>query len=188
MPNLHVFNGRPIDKITAKAVHENAFDFTVDTKQDQLIGSKKAHPLSESTDDLGTTKKRKELQDEKVVENAETTNNSDKKRKKKSKLQEDEMKVTNNEEAKDIKHKKKKSREITKGDSVNIIDIGAPEDSVEDANNNLERKMDEAIDAMSVVVTYPTKKNKKESFVDPALLELSRVDEIGLGGASAWGI
>lgn len=188
MPNLHIFNARPIDKITAKEVHENSFDFTVETKQDQPIGNKKAHPLRESADDLGSTNKRKEPQDEKNVDNAETTNNKDKKRKKKLKLLEDEIKITNNEEAKDIKHKKRKSREPTKGDSVNIIDTGAPEDSVEDANKNLDPKMDEAIDAMIVVVTYLAKKNKKESFVDPALLKLSPVDEIGLGGPSAWDI
>lgn len=179
LPNLHVFNARPIDKITAKEVHANAFDFSVETKQDQP-----------------TRNNRKDLQDEKDVDNADNTNDSEKKKKKKMKLQEDEIRIKdtvealngNPEEIKGIKQKKKRSRETTKGETVNIVDTGVLEDYAEDANDNLDRKKNGAIEPMSIVVTYPTKKNKKESFIDPSLLALSHVDEIGLGGPSAWGV
>lgn len=117
----------------------------------------------------------------------------------------------NPEEAKKLKHKKqktnqlanqdpdKKSRKTFKGDKVNIIDsaespfmdlfvTGAPKVPLETADNKLDRKTEQAIDAVSALVTRPTKKKKRNRAVDPAALDLSQVDEIGLGGPSAWDI
>ncbi|KAL1558245.1 protein phosphatase 1 regulatory subunit 7 [Salvia divinorum] len=215
LPNLHVFNARPIDKIAAKVVHENGADFSVEAgnkpnlqseiKMDQPIRNKKsskAHPLSESTDDLGSRNKRKELQDEKGIVNAENASVSAKKEKKRSKLQQDEINNeealnVNHEEANNVKHKKKKSRKTPEADTINNTDsaemdlfsTGAPEDPAEAAGSKLDRKMDQGIDDKSVVVTYPTKKkNKKKHGVVPDMLELSKADEIGLGGPSAWGV
>ncbi|XP_057781999.1 uncharacterized protein LOC131000221 [Salvia miltiorrhiza] len=211
LPNLHVFNARPIDKIAAKVVHENGADFSVEAGNQPMRNknSSKAHPLSESMDVLGSRNKRKKLQDEKGIDNAENANISDKREKKKSKLQQDEIRVTNNvealkgshEEANEVKHKKKKSRKTSKVDTINNTDTaenhpfmdllltGPPKDPVEAADSKLDRKMDQGIDDTSVLVTYPTKKkNKKKRDVLPDMLELSQVDEIGLGGPSAWAV
>ncbi|KAG6382830.1 hypothetical protein SASPL_157459 [Salvia splendens] len=215
LPNLHVFNARPIDKVAAKAVPENDADLSVEAgnkpnlqsevKIDQPIRNKtsnKTHSMSESTDDLGSRNKRKELQDEKGIDNADNANMSAKKEKKRSKLLQDEINHVealngNHEEANDVKHKKKKSRKTSEVDTINntdsaemdLLPTGAPENPAEVADSKLDRKMDQGTDDMSVVVTYPTKKkNKKKHDAVPDLLELSKVDEIGLGGPSAWGV
>lgn len=231
LPNLHVFNARPIDKIATKEVEEEAVDFSVEAgnKLNKPMRNKNTHPLNESMNnppttagDLDSRNKRKELQGEKGIDNAGL--------KKKSKLQQDEIIITNNaealngspKEAKDIKHKKKnqppneldvksdtvrkgkdpdkKSRKLTKEVGVNIIDsseyaftdlfmTGAHEDPMEVVDGKLDRKMNPAIDAVNAIVTYPTKKkNKGKHAVDPATLEVSQFDEIGLGGTSAWDV
>ncbi|KAL2237378.1 UNVERIFIED_CONTAM: hypothetical protein Sindi_0929500 [Sesamum indicum] len=91
----------------------------------------------------------------------------------------------------------KKSRKKTKGDKVNIIDSAetpfmdlfvtdAPEDLHEIADKKLDLKTSQDVHVITGFVTLPAKKNKKRNRVDPVALELSQVDEIGLGGPSAW--
>ncbi|KAI3461271.1 hypothetical protein Pfo_017934 [Paulownia fortunei] len=250
LPNLHIFNARPIDKIVGKEVHEKVDDFSVEAGNNKLTlqsetridhsmrnkNSSKAHPLSENMDnhlniaaDPGSRNKRKELPNEKGVDSADNTNISEKRMKKKLKLQQNESRITNNsgtlhvnpEEAKKLNHKKqktnklaensdakldsvvtgkepdKKSQKRIKGDKANIIDsaespftdlfaTGAPEVPLETAGKKLDHKTDQDIDAISGFVTLTTKKKKRNRIADPAALELSQVDKIGLGGPSAW--
>ncbi|KAL0437048.1 UNVERIFIED_CONTAM: hypothetical protein Sradi_0412700 [Sesamum radiatum] len=246
LPNLHVFNARPIDKIVGKEMHEKVDDFSFEadkklalqseTNIDQLTRNKnprKTPPLSESMDNnlnsaggLGSRKKRKELLDEKGVDSVENTNITEKKKKTKVKLQQNENNNAESlnlipEEAKKSKHKKKKTNEAaeepdvgldsiltgkepdkksckkTKGDKVNIIDSAetpftdlfltdAPEDRHEIADKKLDHKTGHDVHVITGLVTLPTKKKKKRNRIDPAALELSQVDEIGLGGPSAW--
>ncbi|KAH6814735.1 Leucine-rich repeat family protein [Perilla frutescens var. frutescens] len=181
LPNLHVFNARPIDKIAAKEVHEKAADFSVEAGNKLNRRNKNSSTAYPS-------------------DNVEITNISDKRMKKKLKLQQDtpsefDVKSDAVGKGKDID---KKSSKMTKEGRVNIIDsaeapfmdpyvTGASEDPSDAADKKLDRKIDQAIDAVSVLVTYPTKKkNKRKHAVDPAMLEVSQVDEIGLGGTSAW--
>ncbi|KAL8479972.1 hypothetical protein ACS0TY_026784 [Phlomoides rotata] len=208
LPNLHIFNGRPIDKIATKDVHGKADDFSVEA---------------------GSRSKRKELWGEKDVGSAENANTPEKKKKKKLKAQQEEPGITdyagavgvNPEEEKKSKHKKEKKSQVAnkpdvkwetvgkvkeadkkssknlKGDKVNIFDSAESpfmdlfltgEVFLEAADSKLDHKTDKAIDANSGVITHPTKKKKKNRAVDPSALELSQVDEIGLGGPSAWDI
>ncbi|KAL2240059.1 UNVERIFIED_CONTAM: hypothetical protein Sindi_0647100 [Sesamum indicum] len=246
LPNLHVFNARPIDKIVGKEMHEKVDDFSFEadnklalrseTNIDQSSRNKnpsKTPPLSESMDnnlnsagDLGSRKKRKELLVEKGVDSVENTNFTEKKKKTKVKLQQNENNNAESlnltpEEAKKSKHKKQKSNQVaeeldvgldriatgkepdkkshkkTKGDTVNIIDSAetpftdlfvtdAPEDLHEIADKKLDLKTSHDVHVTTGLVTLPAKKKKKRKRVDPAALELSQVDEIGLGGPSAW--
>lgn len=90
-----------------------------------------------------------------------------------------------------------KSREKNKGDKVNIFDsaeipftdlfaTNAPEVPLETADKKLGNRTDQDMNAIHGLVTLATKKKKRNRVVDPAALELSQVNEIGLGGPSAW--
>ncbi|KAK6138197.1 hypothetical protein DH2020_028081 [Rehmannia glutinosa] len=199
LPNLHIFNARPIDKVVGKEVHEKVDGFSGEA-------------------DLIFRNKEKELPDEKGVDSAENTEISEKQMKKKLKLQQNESVITNNagklnvnsEEAKKSKHKKlktnehatvfngnldvatagkepdKKSRKKNKGDRVNIIDSAespfmdlfvtdGPEAPQETADKKFDHRTLRDIDAISGLVTVPTKKKKRNRVVDPAALEVSQV-------------
>ncbi|KAL6527941.1 hypothetical protein OROMI_029752 [Orobanche minor] len=129
LPNLQVLNARPIGTMVGIEVHEKANDFSTET-------------------DLGSRKKRKELQDGKNANYVQNTKISNKQMEKKSKLKPNgivnpETPNIYPEEANKSKHKKqkadrpdkdsnasgvtgretdKKSREKIKGDKANIID------------------------------------------------------------------
>ncbi|KAK6138477.1 hypothetical protein DH2020_027797 [Rehmannia glutinosa] len=199
LPNLHIFNARPIDKVVGKEVHEKVDGFSGEA-------------------DLIFRNKKKELPDEKGVDSAENTDISEKQMKKKLKLQQNESVITNNagklnvnsEEAKKSKHKKlktnehatdfdgnldiatagkepdKKSRKKNKGDRVNIIDSAespfmdlfvtdGPEAPLETADKKFDHRTLHDIDAISGLVTVPTKKKKRNHVVDPAALDFSQV-------------
>ncbi|KAK6138209.1 hypothetical protein DH2020_028043 [Rehmannia glutinosa] len=136
LPNLHIFNARPIDKVVGKEVHEKVDGFSGEA-------------------DLIFRNKKKELPDEKEI------------------------------------------AKKNKGDRVNIIDSAespfmdlfvtdGPEAPQETADKKFDHRTLRDIDAISGLVTVPTKKKKRNRVVDPAALEVSQVDKIGLGGPSAW--
>ncbi|KAL3620206.1 hypothetical protein CASFOL_035118 [Castilleja foliolosa] len=178
LPNLHTFNGRPIDKVAGKEIHDKVDDFSVEA-------------------DTGSRKKRKEPADEKDFDISEE------KMKKNSKVQLNENVNVNPEESKKPKHKKektdqlakgsddKRSRKKTKVDKVNTIDNSESPfmDLFLNSEPNMKidnRTMQKDVDANSGLVTHTTKKKKRGRVVDPASLEFSEVDKIGLGGPSAW--
>ncbi|PIM97952.1 U2-associated snRNP A' protein [Handroanthus impetiginosus] len=249
LPNLLIFNARPIDKIVGKEVHKKVDNFSVEAANKSGLrsethvdhpmrnkNSSKAHPLIESVDnnlnnagDLGS-RKRKELLYPKGVDSAENIDVLEKRMKKKLKLQQNDSGMSNDsgipnvnpEEAKKSKHNKQKTTQLAKepdvkldsgvtgkehnkktqkkikGENVNIIDSAenpftdlfeadAPEVPLGTADKKLDHRTDQDIDAMTALVTLPTKKKKKNRAVDPACIGLSEGDEIGLGGPSAWG-
>ncbi|GER33204.1 leucine-rich repeat (LRR) family protein [Striga asiatica] len=189
LPNLHIFNARPVDKITGKEVNEKANDFSVET-------------------DLGSGKKRrKNLQDKEGADSAEKNKITETQSKKKSKSKHDESAAANESDApnpkledtkKLSKHRKvnksqpfkeaeKKSLGKTEGEKkANTID--SSETPFVDLFVNSVPEINQNTDANSgLVIHHQIKKKKKNrAAVDPAALELSRADEIGLGGPSAW--
>lgn len=190
--SAHPLNGSTNDSPTT------AGDLGSRNKRKELQGGK-------GIDNAGFKKKLKLQQDEiRITNNAEALNGSpeekDIKHKKKKKNQPPSELDIKSETVRKGTDPDKKSRKLTKEDGVNIIDsseyaftdlfmTGAHEDPMEVVDGKLDRKMNPAIDAISALVTYPTKKkNKGKHAVDPAMLEVSQFDEIGLGGTSAWDV
>lgn len=166
-----------------------------------------------NTGHVGSRSKRKEPREDKDVDSAENANTPEKKKKK---VQQEESGITsyagvlgvNPEEEKKSKHKKEKKSQVAgeadkkssknlKGDKVSIFDSAespfmdlflSGDVFSKTTGNKFDHKNDKAIDANTGVVTHPTKKKKKNHAVDLSALELSQVDEIGLGGPSAWDI
>ncbi|CAA0841319.1 Leucine-rich repeat (LRR) family protein [Striga hermonthica] len=182
LPNLHIFNARPVDKIAGKEIDEKANDFSVETD----IGSGK--------------KRRKKLQDKEGADSVEKTKISETQTMKKSTSKHDESAAPNESDApnpkledtkKLSKHRKDKSQPFknadkkTVGEKTNTIDNSETPFVDLFVYSMIETKLN--TDAASGLVIHPIKKKKKNrTAVDPAALELSRADEIGLGGPSAW--
>ncbi|KAL2454997.1 plant intracellular Ras-group-related LRR protein 1-like [Forsythia ovata] len=216
VPNVQIFNGRPIDKIMTKEETDK-----VDVSSEKRI-SRKGH--LDNAGALGSEKKRKNLFDEKASDCREDGTILEKTMKKKLKvLLQNDSNITDDAETptatpgddKKSKHKiqkaldlqgdniplekkpDKKSRKKVKGGNINVIDSSeAPftdlfTDTTDIGIDTNEKKLDhrttQDIDAVSGLVTFPTKKKKKRNrSVDPAALQLSPVDEVGLGGPSTW--
>ncbi|CAI9781418.1 unnamed protein product [Fraxinus pennsylvanica] len=220
VPNVQIFNGRPIEKImTTEEIDKGDVSSAKRT-------SKKGDP--DNTGSLGL-EKRKNLFDEKASYGPEDGTILEKKINKKLKiLLQNDNNITDVEtptvephEKKKSKHKMqhtdepvmgkasdiqgdhimidkkpdKKSRKKVKGDNINVIDSAeAPfmdlfTDKTDAGINTDEKKLDHKTkdrDAVSCLVTFPTKKKKKNRSVDPAALQLSPVEEVGLGGPSTW--
>ncbi|KAL2511071.1 Leucine-rich repeat (LRR) family protein [Abeliophyllum distichum] len=224
VPNVQIFNGRPIDKIMTKEETDK-----VDVSSEKRI-SRKGHLNNAGA--LGSEKKRKNLFDEKASDWRKDGTISEEKKKKKLKvLLQNDNNITDDAETptatpgdkKKSKHKiqktdepvmgkasdlqgdhiplekkpDKKSRKKLKGDNINVIDSSeAPftdlftdttDIGIETNEKKLDHRTTQDIDAVNGLVTFPTKKKKKRNCsVDPAALQLSLVDEVGLGGPSTW--
>lgn len=209
LPNLHIFNAKPVDKISAKEVPIKDSDFSVepvhevalksDSERDHSSKSKnlkRAHPAGEGTDNQLTDhsdiasegkKKKKRKRDEKKADSAQNeavakddTGNVTRETEKKSK-----HKKTPKESVKEIK-----GNEAIDTTEVPFADLFAANAGEEEETSRKEvdlRIERDAIDAMSGLVTHlKSKKKKKSRIANPAAIESSQGDEIGLGGPSAW--
>ncbi|KAK6144193.1 hypothetical protein DH2020_021013 [Rehmannia glutinosa] len=197
--NLHIFNARPIDKVVGKEVHEKVDGFSGEA--DLIFRNKKKElPDEKGVDSAENTeisekqmkKKWKLQQNESVITNNAgklNVNSEEAKKSKHKKLKTNEHATVFNgnlDVATAGKEPDKKSRKKNKGDRVNIIDSAespfmdlfvtdGPEAPQETADKKFDHRTLRDIDAISGLVTVPTKKKKRNRVVDPAALEVSQV-------------
>ncbi|CAN0916872.1 Protein phosphatase 1 regulatory subunit 7, partial [Linum grandiflorum] len=187
LPNLQIFNSKPIDKLKTSGktnrFGENEKNFV---KQNTSINHEKDHDEISEPDEKDKTadKKRKR---EKEQEGQNNVNSFDVENSKQIKKRSEDELVTRKEST---ISKAKESKKEQLGE-IDIIDSG--ENSFADLFAGRENTMteDRAVQDKNstggfVVVTK--KKKKKKNLSDPNLAdEMSSELEIGLGGPSAWG-
>ncbi|KAL3828593.1 hypothetical protein ACJIZ3_017395 [Penstemon smallii] len=164
---------------------------------------------SDSVDKTTTSEKRKKKLKLQQNENSNTNNaetmNLDTDEVKTSKIKKNKRNQLIKENPFDVKldsvtkdeEPDKKTRTNIKRDYASMIDSsetpfmdlfanGASEVSLGTGDRELDERPDPFIDEIGGLVTLASKKKKKNRAINPASLELSQVDEIGLGGPSAW--
>ncbi|XP_051143665.1 dynein regulatory complex subunit 3 isoform X2 [Andrographis paniculata] len=172
LPNLHIFNAKPINKISAKEVPEKDDEFSLDTsdklalKSDmemdppfRIKSSEETHRLDESTDNRITNvvdmRKRKKSLDEWTANSAVDAYVTEKRLKKKMKLQQNKGGVTNDAETLNANLKEEmKSKQKKQKEHGSIKTLGSVvTDDKPGKKSGKDFKGDEAIDSAEIPFT-----------------------------------
>lgn len=185
LPNLHVFNARPVDKYTKNekgtrvvAVDDSSLNIAV--KQETQKEEQKAN---------------ENVSDQKLLVHRDEEGNSIKKKKRHHVPNED---FSNHEDATDLeeskrKKLKKKGKQQSELDIIDDADTPFLElfsddkmvEAEEGGKNKVNDKASQDTNLLGGLVTFTSTKAKKR--ITGSTLPLLPVDEIGVGGLSTWG-
>ncbi|KAL7127089.1 hypothetical protein ABFS83_14G231400 [Erythranthe nasuta] len=161
LPNLHVFNSRPIDKIAGKEVHEKVEDFSVD-----------AGTLDGNDEQVKKSKDKKHKTNHQLVEE-------------KPDVTFDDVITGKESDKKSRKRKKGDKANIIDSAETPFADLFA--NNAPETDKMPDSRYDQDMGAKHHgLVTIQTEKKKRNRAIDPASFELPHGNEIGLGGPSTW--
>ncbi|KAL5556678.1 hypothetical protein UlMin_038914 [Ulmus minor] len=211
LPNLHVFNSKPIDKYLKKE-KVNKSDNDEEEKEtrdhvrrkNSIIGEDKDVNL-DSASDIGMKKSLKRTRQDsgdsflekpllgKIHSDADSEKQLKQKIKEKNSKHQKKKVTFQDEDDSEVKKKTKKKR----GELDVIDDREAPftellaVDRKEDSEHGVEKKIisnaSRDLKSMDGVVIFPAKKKKDKPKGTGFVLELAPEVEIGMGGSSTWG-
>ncbi|KAB2015238.1 hypothetical protein ES319_D08G010900v1 [Gossypium barbadense] len=192
LPNLHIFNARPIDKSIKNKEGDivNIASYSSDIHMEEKTELKRKK--KKGNDKLSTEVPIAE--DDVVVEKEE--------KKKKPKVEQkgrktnDKFSTSMHEDGTTGEEKPKRKKKLEKRAELDIIDDAGASfselfaidvaDPIQDGKRKIVDRASQDTKSSDSLVTYPVKKKKSKHAV-LAELELTSAIEVGMGGASTWG-
>ncbi|TYI47227.1 hypothetical protein E1A91_D08G011000v1 [Gossypium mustelinum] len=192
LPNLHIFNARPIDKSIKNKEGDivNIASYSSDIHMEEKTELKRKK--KKGNDKLSTEVPIAE--DDVVVETEE--------KKKKPKVEQkgrktnDKFSTSMHEDGTTGEEKPKRKKKLEKRAELDIIDDAGASfselfaidvaDPIQDGKRKIVDRASQDTKSSDSLVTYPVKKKKSKHAV-LAELELTSAIEVGMGGASTWG-